>query len=160
MQCRKAWFAKVSAQNSFTIAARAGQMSILQARMVAQSLYSSWKQLFGRRTLAIIGLAIAVVLSAFGHKLSHYDRHAASSLRIQVAKLWNDPRNALVATNVGLSAKVSHLPGSSAFAIPIQRFPRLGPVIACNLSVCGYSATYFDFLIPFRSPPSNPFCLA
>ncbi len=135
-------------------------MSVLHARVLARSLYSSWKQVFRPCTLGIVGLAIVIVLSAFGHKLSHYDRHAASSLRIQVVKLWSEPRKALVTTTARFGATVSRLLGSYAFLPFIQRFPRLGRTVAWILPVSRRGAAYFDFLIPFRSPPLDGFCPA
>lgn len=135
-------------------------MSVLHARVLARSLYSSWKQVFRPCTLGIVGLAIVIVLSAFGHKLSHYDRHAASSLRIQVVKLWSEPRKALVTTTARLRATVSRLLGSYAFLLPIQRFPRVRSTAAWILPVFSRGVAYFDFLIPFRSPPLDGFCPA
>ena len=89
-----------------------------------------------------------IVLSAFGHKLSHYDRHAASSLRIQVVKLWSEPRKALVTTTARLRATVSRLLGSYAFLLPIQRFPRLGRTVAWILPVSRRGVAYFGFPDP------------
>jgi hypothetical protein len=135
-------------------------MCVLQMRAKERSQYFSWKLLFEPFALGIIALAIVVALSAFVHKLSHYDRHAASSLRIQVVKLWSEPRKALVTTAARLGATVSRLLGSYAFLLPIQRFPRLGRTVAWILPVSRRGVAYFDFLIPFRSPPSDGFCPA
>ena len=153
-------FDKLSAQNSFATTVSAVQTCVLKARTQERSQYCSWKLLFKPLALGIIGLAIAIVLSAIGHKLSHYDRHAASSLRIQVVKLWSEPRKALVTTTARLGATVSRLVGSYAFLLPIQRFPRLGRTVAWILPVSRRGVAYFDFLIPFRSPPLDGFCPA
>ena len=153
-------FDELSAQNSFATTVSAVLTCVLQARTQERSQYFSWKLLFEPFALGIIALAIVVALSAFVHKLSHYDRHAASSLRIQVVKLWSEPRKALVTTAARLGATVSRLLGSYAFLLPIQRFPRLGRTVAWILPVSRRGVAYFDFLIPFRSPPSDGFCPA
>jgi hypothetical protein len=151
-------FDELPAQNSFATTASAGQSSVLQTRTRERSQYFSWRLLSRLYALEVIGLAIAVLLSAFGHKLSLYDRRAASSSRILVVKLWSESRKALVTTTDRLRAKVSRLLGSYALPPSIQRFPRLGHTVAWFFPVSRRGTAYFDFLIPFRSPPLDRFC--
>lgn len=140
--------------------AKSAQKRILSMGARAPSQCPLWRQIFEPHALGLIGLAIAVVLWGGGYKLSLYHRHATPSSRIPVAKLWIESRNASLAATSRLKAK-SHLNFvSQVFPVPIQRFPRLGCVVDCILPVCRRGVAYFDFLIPFRSPPPHHFCLA
>ena len=79
-------------------------------------------------------------------------------------KLWSEPRKALVTTTARFGATVSRLVGSYAFLLPIQRgkvFPACGlATVTWILPVFNRGVAYFDFLIPFRSPPLDGFCPA
>jgi len=146
-------FDKLSAQNSFAIPAGDAQTSALQTRTQERSQYSSWKLLFRPHSLGIIGLALAVVLSVSGYKLSHYDHYAASSSRIPVVKLWLDPQKDSVAALSRLKTTSHLVPGSLTFPIHFKWLPRLSRAVVCIHAVRPRSFADFNFLIPFRSPP-------
>lgn len=132
-------------------------MNVRQRRTQACSGSPSWKLVFRSHTVGIVGPAIAAVLWGIGYKLYIYRRNARSSSRILAARSRIETQNALVAANVELGAKVSHLQGSSAFAIPIQRLLWLCRGGTCVFPVCKRNGACFNFLIPFRSPPSKSF---
>ena len=150
----------MSAQNPFTAAASKTRESVFGQKTLTQSQQSSWKQVFSPFAFGLIGLAIAVALWGFGYKLSLYRRHTTPSSQIPVAKLWIESRNASVVATSRLKAKSHHIPVSQAFPKQIQWLPRLGRAVACILPSCRYGVTYFDFLIPFRSPPPHRSCTA
>jgi hypothetical protein len=129
-------------------------------RTQASSRYPSLRQVFRPGALGFIGLAIAVALWGFGYKLSLYYPRADSTSRVPVAKLWIKQRNAPVAAASSLKAKSHRIPGSQVFPLRIQGLRRLARAVACIVPVCRRGVTYFDFLIPFRSPPTQRFSLA
>lgn len=149
----------MSIRTPFTTAASSAER-VFRTRTQAKSLYPSWKQLFRPCTLGFIGLAIAVVLLGVGYKLSLYHRHAASSSRVPVVKMLMETRNASITAIFKFKGKPHLTYGSPALSAPIQRCPCLNRSIAYILPVCRRRVTYFDFLIPFRSPPSLRFSLA
>jgi len=99
-------------------------------------------------------------LWAGGYKLSLYHRHPAPSSQVTVAKLWFESRRVFLEAASKLKVKSHFVPGAPAFSIPVQRLPRLGRDIASVPPVRSRNVAYFDFLIPFRSPPPHRFCLA
>ncbi len=128
--------------------------------MQTQSRYPLWKQIFRPCALGLVGLAIAVTLWGFSFKLSQYHHHTAPSSRIPVAKLWIEPRNASVAAASSLTAKSHLIVVSQAFPVLIQPLPRLDLAVTCILAVCTRGIVSFDFLIRFRSPPTERFSQA
>lgn len=150
--------ADLSAQDSFTTISSAARKSALQT--LPQDRYLSWRQIFRPSALALVGLAIAVALWGFGYKLSLYHPDPTPSSQFPVAKLWIEHRNASV-TAVSRLKSTSHLiPAPQVFPVPIQRFPHRARANACIFPVRRHTVAYFDFLIPFRSPPPHRFCLA
>jgi hypothetical protein len=150
----------LSARSPLTMIIKQAQKRVLSMGTRVPSQCPSWRQIFKPHALGLIGLAIAVVLWGGGYKLSLYHRHAAPSSRIPVAKLWIESRNASVTAASRLKTKSHLIPASQVFPAPIQRFPRPGRAVASILPVCRCGVAYFDFLIPFRSPPPHHFCLA
>lgn len=149
----------MSIRAPFTTAASAAAR-VLQTRTRTKILYPSWRQLFRPCALGFIGLAIAVVLLGAGYKLSLYQRHAASSSRVPVVKMLMETRNASITAIFKFKGKPHLTYGSPALSASIQQCPCLNRSIAYILPVCRRRVTYFDFLIPFRSPPSLRFLLA
>jgi hypothetical protein len=150
----------MSAQSPLTIVSSAGRKSVLDMRAQTPGRNPSWRLILRPCTFGLIGLAIAVALWGFGYKLSLYHRHAAPSSRVPVAKLWIEPRDAFVAAASSLNAKSHLVPTPQAFPVPILRLPLLSQTVPCNYPVRRHLVAYFDFLIPFRSPPPNRFHLA
>jgi len=149
----------VSARKPFTAAVIGTQESVLARGTRARSPQSLWKQIFRPCALGLIGLAIAVALWGFSYKLSLYHRDTGPSSRISVAKLWIESRNSSVAA-ASLKAQSHVLRISQVLPAPIQRLPRSAGTVACIFPECRHTVAYFDFLIPFRSPPPHRFCLA
>ena len=149
----------MSARSLFTIIARAAQWCILRTRMWALSRYTSWRQISRPGALGIVGLAIAVVLSGVGYKLSLH-RHAAHSARTPVAHLWIDSCDVSEAAASRLKAKSHHGLRSQLICVLIQRLPRFSRAVAYKRPVYALDLVYFDSLIPLRSPPRNRFSLA
>jgi hypothetical protein len=151
-------FDELSARSPITVIANAVQRRILRTRTQVRYEFPLWRQIFRPCTLGIIGLAIAIVLWGAGYKLSLYHRHATPS-SVPVAKLWIESRNASMTAASGFKAKSYLISGSQAFFVPIQLLPRLSRAVASILIVCVRDVAYFDFLIPFRSPPPPRFLL-
>ncbi len=153
--------AKMSAPKPFTALVLSTQGIVPGRRARTKCPQFLWKQIFRPCALGLIGLAIAVALWGFSYKLSLYHRHTGPSSRISVAKLWIDPRSAsVVAATCGLKVQSHLLRISQVFAAPIQRFPRSSRAVAYILPECRHTVAYFDFLIPFRSPPAQRFSMA
>lgn len=150
----------MSAPKPSTATAIGTQESFLARRTRTKSPKSLWKQIFRPSALGFIGLAIAVALWGFSYKLSLYDRHTGPSSRISVAKLWIESRNASVVAASGLKVQSHFLRISQVLSAPIQRFPRSVCAVACTLPKRSHTVAYFDFLIPFRSPPAQRFSMA
>lgn len=157
---QKELFDDMSAQSPCVITVGAMQEALLLMSTQAQCRYRSWMRLFKPCAFGLIGLAIAVALWGFDYKLSLYHCHTASSSRVPVAKLWIEPRNASVAADSSLNAKSHFVPASHAFPVPVQRLSPLSRTLAHIPPLCRRDVAYFDFLIPFRSPPTQRFSLA
>jgi hypothetical protein len=155
----KGRFVELSALNAITITASAPQKTVLSWRAQLPGCYPAWRQVSGHCALGIVGLAIAVVLWGYGYRISLYHRHAAPLANASVAKLWIDPNGASVAVPSRLKAKAHLLPGSQAFAGPVQRFHRLSSAAACTVPLCERRVAFF-LLIPSRAPPPLRFSLA
>ncbi len=151
---QKELFDELSAQSPLTIISGATRKSVLGMRTQIRGRNPSWRQVFRPCTLGLIGLAISVALWGFGYKLSLYHRHSTFA-RIPIAKLWIEPRNASVAAASSLSTKSHLIPASQAFPVPIQELPSHSRAAASIFPVCTRDVAYFDFLIPFRSPPQR-----
>jgi hypothetical protein len=156
----KALSAEMPSPNPSPITASALLENARLIRTQVPSRYPSWMQMFRPCALGLIGLIIAVVLWGTGYKLSLYHHDAAPSSKVPVAKFWIESRTAPMAAVSRLKAKSHLVPGSQAFSAPIQRLPLLSRAAACIFPVCARGVVYFNFLIPFRSPPSHRFCLA
>lgn len=128
--------------------------------MQAQSQRATRKQLLRPYALGLIALATTVALWGFGYKLSLYHRQASPSERLLVAKLWIEPRKASLAAAPSAKAKSHHIPDLQALSTAFQKVPNLRRVIALILPLSARGVAHFDFLIPFRSPPSHLFKLA
>jgi hypothetical protein len=122
-------------------------------RVPAPKEYPSGKKISRHCTLGLIGLAITVALWGTGYKLSLYRGHAAGSSPFPVARMWTDQRNASIVAACALKAKSHPLPGSEVFSDTLQSAVRLRHAVACSLPVCMRYFSYFNALIPFRSPP-------
>ena len=156
---QKEFFNELSARSPITIIAGTAQRI---ARMDMQALrrYPSWRQVFGPCILALFGLVIAVALWGIGSKPSPYSGPAVPSARIPVARLWSGPKGASSPTNFRLRAKSYLDSGSLAFFVPISRPACLNRAVAYIPPAFRRGIAYFAFLIPFRSPPPQRFCLA
>ena len=150
----------MSPPTPFTVTVIGAQESVVALRTRAKIQQSSWKQIFRPCALGFIGLAIAVALWGFSYKLSLYCRHTGPSSPISVAKFWIEPRNASAVAASGLKVQSHFLRISQVLSAPIQSFPRLACAVACTLPMCRHTVAYFDFLIPFRSPPAQRFSMA
>jgi hypothetical protein len=157
---QKEQFDKLSARTPFTISSSAIHEHVLTVRMRAQIPYQSWKQLLRPCSLGIIGLAIGVALWGVSYKLSLYHHRGATSARASVAKLWIEPRRASLAAGSRLKSKSHHVTGPQALSVTSLRLPNLGGAGVKVLALSTRGVTYFDFLIPSRSPPQHRFCLA
>lgn len=150
----------MSALKPVTATANGSHGGFFALRMRTPGQQSSWKQVFNPFVLGLIGLSIAVAFWGFGYKLSLYHRHSTHSSQASVAKLWIVRRDARVAAAYGLKdpSRLFHV--SRVFRDPTHRLPRPERAVACTLRVCRRGVEYFDFLIPFRSPPAHHFRLA
>ena len=156
---QKEFFSELSARSSITIIAGTAQ-TIARKRMPPPNSYPSWRQIVGPCILALSGLVIAVALWSLGSKLSPNYGHAVPSSRTPVARLWIEPRGASSPATFRLRAK-SHFAHDSAVILVLVSWPaRLDRAVAFIAPVPRRGIVYFDFLIPFRSPPPQRFCLA
>ncbi len=113
-------------------------------------------QLFRPSQLSLIGLAFAVFLWGFGYKLSLY--HKAPS-HGTVVKMWVEQRNTSTVLDSSFNAKFNPVPTSHALPAAVQVHLPDRSSIACIAHIVRRNANYFDFLIPFRSPPAHRFLL-
>jgi len=153
-------FGELLVRSSIPITGSVVQTAALRLRTQARSEWLNRRRQFGPHALALIALAITVALWGYGYKLSLYHRHVAPSQRVLVAKLWIEPREASVAAASGFEAKSHLLPSAQALSVASQK-----PASYFSAFICIHSSTtrglaYFDFLIPFRSPPPNSFSRA
>ena len=156
---QKEQFGALSARSPITINAGTAQR-IAPMKTPAQSRYPSWREVFRPCILGLFGLGITVALWGFGYKLSLYHGHAAPSSRVPVARLWIEPRGASSPATHKLRAKSHIAPDSAAISVPVLRLARFDRTVAPITPVPRRGIAYFDFLIPFRSPPPQRFCLA
>jgi hypothetical protein len=152
-------FDELSARSPITIIADTVRC-IVQMKTRALRRYPSWRHKFRPCALGLIGLGIAVAFWGFGYKLSLYHGHASPSSRIPVARLWIEPRGAFSPATSRIRAKSYLSRQSPAISVPISRPPHLDSAGANIPPVFRRGITYFDFLIPFRSPPPQSLCLA
>lgn len=143
----------MSDRSPFTIIARALQSHILLTRTQPLFSYPLWRCRFRRYALGLLGIAGVFVVCGVEYKLSVYRCHSTSSSRVPIAQLWIESRDASEATVSSSKIKSYQLPGSQAFYIPIRRLPQLSRTAGRILRVRPRDVAYFDFLIPFRSPP-------
>jgi hypothetical protein len=108
-----------------------------------------------RSILAFFGLALAVVLWGFSYKLSLYQSHPDPVVRVQVAKLWVDQRNAAATVAPRAAAKGQRVRVSQSLALAERQdqSARIAARLTLPAPVKRHGSV--DFLIPFRSPPSN-----
>ncbi len=147
-------FNKMSAPKPSTATVIGMQARVLARKTWAKIPQSLWKQIFRPCALGFIGLAIAVALWGFSYKLSLYRQHSGASSPISVAKLWIESRNASVVAGSGVTVQSHLLRISQVLPAAAQRFPRSACGVDCILPECRHTVAYFDFLIPFRSPPA------
>jgi len=136
--------------------AGAAHRCILRARVWGARRFPLWRQISRPFALAIAGLTVAVIFWAVSFKLCHFHRHAARSSRAP-AYVWIESRDiseAMASRPKGRSLLVHDLQVSS---LPFQLSPRLSRAIVSVFPVCRRDVAYFDFLIPFRSPPPDRF---
>lgn len=156
---QKERFDELSARNPITMIADTVRR-LVQMKTQVLSRYPSWRHIFRPCALGLLGLGIAVAFWGFGYKLSLYHGHTAPSSRVPVARLWIEPKGASSPATSRLRAKSHINPDSPAFSLPIARPTRLDRAVAYIAPVTRRGIAYFDFLIPFRSPPPQRFCLA
>ena len=156
---QKEHFGELSARSPITIIAGTAQR-IARMDMPALRRYPSWRQVFGPSILALFGLVIVIALWGFGSKLSPYSSPAVPSTRIPVARLWSGPKGASSPATSRIRANSYPGPDSLAFIVPISRPACLNRPVAYIPPAFRRGIAYFAFLIPFRSPPPQRFCLA
>ena len=150
---------ELSVRSSITIIAGTAQR-IARMKAPAPSRYPSWRQVVGASILGLSGLVIAVALWSLGSRLSPNHGHAVPSSRAPIARLWIEPRGASSPATYKFRAKSHISPDSEAISVPILRLARFDHAAAFIAPVLRSGIAYFDFLIPFRSPPPQRFCLA
>ena len=133
------------------------QTAALRLKTQALSEWLHRRRQFGPHALGLIALAITVALWGYGYKLSLYHRHTAPSQRVLVAKLWIEPRGASVAAASGFEAKSHLIPDAQALSVASQELVSCISVFVFIPSSTSRGIAYFDFLIPFRSPPPHSF---
>lgn len=156
---RKEFFGKLSVRSSITIVTGSAQR-IARIKTPAPSRYPSWRQIVGPCILGLSGVVIAVALWSLGSRLTPNHGHAVPSSRTPVARLWIEPRGASSPATYKLRAKSHIAPDSAAIPVPVLRLARFDHAVATIAPVPRRGIAYFDFLIPFRSPPPQRFCLA
>jgi hypothetical protein len=163
---------KVSAQSPFTNAANVLKPSleaspgtgpesgIIRKRAQRVTPVYPVKGRLQPRSLALLGLAVAIALWGFGYRLSQYQLHPASNAQAAAAKLCIEPRNpSLTAVSV-LKASLHVLAVAPAVYPSVQPFHLNDSAPLGSLLESSYRSATFDFLIPFRSPPPQRFLLA
>jgi len=156
---QKGFFGKLPAPRPITIDADTAPC-VARMKTPAPSHYPLWRQVVGPCILTLSGLVIAFALWGLATKPSPYHGHAVPSSRVPVARLWIEPRGASSPATSRLRAK-SHLTlDSPAILVPISQPTRLDRAAAYIAPILRRGIAYFDFLIPFRSPPQQRFCLA
>jgi hypothetical protein len=104
--------------------------------------------------VALLGLMVAIVLWGTAYKLSLYRPHPAPSIRVQMAKLWLEPRPTCVVPLrecQGLPHDRAHL-----YTLAGQNPPSVGlfPVSWSPDDLLEKQNLTAAFSIPSRSPPS------
>lgn len=150
---------ELSLRSSITIIAGTAHR-IARMKAPAPSRYPLWRQVAGPCILGLSGVVIAVALWSLGSKLSPNYGHAVPSSRAPIARAWTEPRGASSPATFRLRAKSHFAPDSAAILVPVSWPARLDRAVASIAPVPRRGIAYFDFLIPFRSPPPQRFCLA
>jgi hypothetical protein len=156
---QKELFGELSVRNPITIIAGTAQ-HIARMKTLAPSRYPSWRQVVGPCILGLSVVVIAIALWGLGSKLSPNNGHAVPASRTPVARLWIEPRGASTPATSRLRAKSHATFDSPAISVFISQPARLDRAVAFIASSPRRGITYFDFLVPFRSPPPQHFCLA
>jgi hypothetical protein len=133
---------------------------IARMKTPAPSRYPTWRQIVGPYILGLSGVVIAVALWSLGSKLSPNYGHAVPSWRAPVARLGVEPRGASSPAPFRFRAKSHFAPDLAAISVLVSWPARLDRAVAYPASVPRRGIAYFDFLIPFRSPPPQRFSLA
>jgi hypothetical protein len=143
-----------------TILAQTTRSSVHRIRARIQRRYRAWKQLFRPCAIELISLAIFLTLWGYSYKLSQYHLQSPSTPKIPVARLWIEQRNAYIVAASCLNYRSHLIPVSQVFLYPTQRFPHRTLTVNFIFPEFRRGITYFDYLIPFRSPPTQHFSLA
>jgi hypothetical protein len=152
-------FGELSVRNLITIIAGIAQ-HIARMKTLAPSRYPSWRQVVGPCLLGLSGVVIAIALWGLGSRVSPNDGHAVPSSRTPVARLWIEPRGASSPATSRFRAKSHVTFDTPAIGVSISRPALLDSAVTYIAPSPRRGIAYFDFLIPFRSPPPQDFCLA
>lgn len=156
---QKESFDELSARSPISKIAGAAQC-IARMKSLVPSRYPSWRKVLSPCVIGLFGLGIAIFFWGFAYKQSLYYGHATPSSRIPVARLCCEQRGASSSAASRFKAKSHLISNSTAFLVPIAEPARFNSAVAYIPSIFRRGIAYFDFLIPFRSPPSQRFCLA
>lgn len=111
--------------------------------------------------LGLLGLALAVTLSGYGHKLSQYRNLSNDSApRIPVAKLWIEHRFGFdafskSATALNLKARVYAHSNTPVLIAAAPQFYFQGNAGLLSVTARPRVIPFFHAAIPLRSPPVN-----
>lgn len=128
-----------------------GQKAAGPAFATASSL-SPRNHAFRPCQLGLLGLAIAVFLWGFGYKLSLYHKTQSNG---SVVKMWVEHRNTTEVLDSSFNSGFSRIPILQALSIAIHLQLADQSSIICTEHIARRNIQYFDYLIPFRSPPAQ-----